>query len=143
LVAVAAHAAALGRGERSWYTAPIKALVTEKFFDLAGIFGAERVGMVTGDSAVNPDAPIVCCTAEILANRALRHGAAAGADVVIMDEFHFYAEPDRGWAWQVPLLELHRSRFVLMSATLGDTSAIQADLERRTGIPVAHVTGLA
>ncbi len=142
LVAVAAHAAALARGERSFYTAPIKALVSEKFFDLVHVFGAENVGMVTGDSRVNPDAPIICCTAEILANQALRHGAATEADVVVMDEFHFYAEPDRGWAWQVPLLQLPRTRFLLMSATLGDLTDISADLERRTGREVAHVTGV-
>src|SRR5690606_18840673 len=142
LVAVAAHAAALSQGKRSFYTAPIKALVSEKFFDLVDTFGAEHVGMVTGDSSVNPDAPIICCTAEILANLALRHGAAADADVVIADEFHFYADPERGWAWQVPLLLLRDTQFVLLSATLGDMTAITDDLERRTGREVAHVTGV-
>jgi hypothetical protein len=142
LVAVAAHAAALAQGLRSWYTAPIKALVSEKFFALVDVFGAANVGMVTGDSSVNPDAPIICCTAEILANVALRHGADAAADLVVMDEFHFYADPDRGWAWQVPLLLLPETRFVLMSATLGDLTDIAADLERRTGREVARVTGV-
>jgi hypothetical protein len=143
LVAVAAHAAALAQGRRSWYTAPIKALVSEKFFQLVEIFGAQNVGMVTGDSSVNPDAPILCCTAEILANRALRHGDEGLHDeTVVMDEFHFYADPERGWAWQVPLLLLNRARFVLMSATLGDVSAIAEDLERRTGVEVAQVTGV-
>jgi superfamily II RNA helicase len=141
-VAVAAHAVALAQGRRSYYTAPLKALVSEKFFDLVAIFGAENVGMVTGDSSVNPDAPIVCCTAEILANIALRHGSDAHVDSVVMDEFHFYADPERGWAWQVPLLELPRARFVLMSATLGDVQAIAGDLERRTGREVARVTGV-
>ncbi len=143
LVAIAAHAMALAQGRRSYYTAPIKALVSEKFFDLVQVFGAENVGMVTGDSSVNPDAPIVCCTAEILANIALRNGADAEVDSVVMDEFHFYADSDRGWAWQVPLLELTRARFVLMSATLGDVTAIASDLERRTGREVAQVTGVA
>jgi superfamily II RNA helicase len=142
LVAVAAHAAALAQGVRSWYTAPIKALVSEKFFALVDTFGAANVGMVTGDSSVNPDAPIICCTAEILANLALREGAATRADVVVMDEFHFYSDPDRGWAWQVPLLELPHTQFVLMSATLGDLTAIVTDLERRTGREVAQVTGV-
>ena len=142
LVAIAAHAMALSQGRRSVYTAPLKALVSEKFFDLVAIFGAERVGMVTGDSSVNPDAPIVCCTAEILANIALRQGADAHVDSVVMDEFHFYADPDRGWAWQVPLLFLPRARFVLMSATLGDVSTITDDLERRTSREVARVTGV-
>lgn len=147
LVAVAAHAAALAQGRRSFYTAPLKALVSEKFFALVEIFGPENVGMVTGDSSVNPDAPIICCTAEILANLALRHGADAGSSpgggaVVVADEFHFYADPQRGWAWQVPLLVMNRTRFVLMSATLGDLTDISRDLERRTGIEVAHVTGV-
>jgi superfamily II RNA helicase len=143
LVALAAHGLALAQGQRSWYTAPIKALVSEKFFQLVEAFGPENVGMVTGDSSVNPDASIVCCTAEILANQALRQGADAPADVVVMDEFHYYADPQRGWAWQVPLLLLPRAQFVLMSATLGDVSELADDLERRTGREVAQVTGVA
>lgn len=141
LVAVAAHAASLARGGRTFYTAPIKALVSEKFFALVDIFGPDAVGMVTGDSSVNPDAPIICCTAEILANSALRLGPEAEIDQVVMDEFHYYGDPDRGWAWQVPLLLLPKAQFLLMSATLGDVSAISADLERRTGRPVAHIAG--
>ncbi|MGC0369948.1 DEAD/DEAH box helicase [Microbacterium sp. SLBN-111] len=142
LVAVAAHAASLSRGGRSYYTAPIKALVSEKFFALVEIFGAENVGMVTGDSSVNSDAPIICCTAEILANLALRQGPDAEVDQVVMDEFHYYGEPDRGWAWQVPLLLLTRAQFILMSATLGDVTDIADDLSRRTGRPTARVTGV-
>ena len=142
LVAVAAHAASLAGGGRSYYTAPIKALVSEKFFALVEIFGAENVGMVTGDSSVNPEAPIVCCTAEILANIALRQGADATVGQVIMDEFHFYGDPDRGWAWQVPLLLLPRAQFLLMSATLGDVTDIADDLARRTGRAVAQITGV-
>uniref|UniRef100_UPI003747B9AD DEAD/DEAH box helicase n=1 Tax=uncultured Microbacterium sp. TaxID=191216 RepID=UPI003747B9AD len=142
LVAVAAHAASLSRGGRTYYTAPIKALVSEKFFALVDIFGAENVGMVTGDSSVNADAPIICCTAEILANLALRQGAEADVDQVVMDEFHYYGEADRGWAWQVPLLLLTRAQFILMSATLGDVDDIADDLSRRTGRPTARVTGV-
>ena len=142
LVAIAAHAVALAAGGRSYYTAPIKALVSEKFFALVEVFGAENVGMVTGDSSVNPDAPIVCCTAEILANVALRLGPDAPVDQVVMDEFHYYGDPDRGWAWQVPLLLLPRAQFLLRSATLGDVTPIADDLERRTGRPVALVTGV-
>ncbi len=142
LVAVAAHAAALAQGRRSFYTAPIKALVSEKFFQLTDTFGAQNVGMVTGDSSVNPEAPIICCTAEILANLALRNGPDTDVDVVIMDEFHYYADPDRGWAWQLPLLQLPKAQFVLMSATLGDVTALADDLERRTGREVAQVTGV-
>lgn len=142
LVAVAAHAASVAQGGRTWYTAPIKALVSEKFFQLVDIFGAQNVGMVTGDSSVNPDAPIICCTAEILANLALRQGADAAVDQVVMDEFHYYGDPDRGWAWQVPLITLPRAQFILMSATLGDVTAIADDLARRTGRETARVTGV-
>ncbi|PXY17287.1 DEAD/DEAH box helicase [Prauserella coralliicola] len=143
LVAVGAHFTALAQGKRSFYTAPIKALVSEKFFSLIDIFGADNVGMMTGDSNVNPDAPIICCTAEILANIALRLGAEAGEDTVgqvVADEFHYYSEPDRGWAWQVPLLELPKAQFVLMSATLGDVTFFEKDLTRRTGRSTAVVT---
>ncbi len=133
LVAVAAHKAALADDRVSFYTAPIKALVSEKFFDLCTIFGPANVGMLTGDASVNTDAPIICCTAEILANIALREGAGADVGLVVMDEFHYYAEPDRGWAWQVPLLELTQAQFVLMSATLGDVSDLAKDLTRRNG----------
>ncbi|HNP16456.1 MAG TPA: DEAD/DEAH box helicase, partial [Terrimesophilobacter sp.] len=142
LVAVAAHVAALAAGKRSYYTAPIKALVSEKFFALVDIFGAENVGMVTGDSSVNPDAPIICCTQEILANLSLRHGEDTPADLVVMDEFHFYADPERGWAWQVPLLRMPRAQFLLMSATLGDVDWLAEDLTKRTGRPTACVTGV-
>ncbi|MEV4686936.1 DUF3516 domain-containing protein [Microbacterium sp. LWH3-1.2] len=142
LVAVAAHAACVARGGRTYYTAPIKALVSEKFFALVDIFGAANVGMVTGDSSVNPDAPIVCCTAEILANLGLRQGADAAVDQVVMDEFHYYGDPERGWAWQVPLLLLPRAQYVLMSATLGDVTTIAEDLERRTGRTVSRITGV-
>jgi superfamily II RNA helicase len=142
LVAVAAHATAVARGGRTYYTAPIKALVSEKFFQLVEIFGAVNVGMVTGDSSVNADAPIICCTAEILANLALRQGADAPIDQVVMDEFHYYGDPDRGSAWQVPLLLLPRAQFLLMSATLGDVTDIADDLTRRTGRPTAKVTGV-
>jgi len=139
LVAAGAHFAALARGWRTFYTAPIKALVSEKFFALCDMFGPASVGMMTGDASVNATAPIICCTAEILANIALRDGAAADAGQVVMDEFHYYADPDRGWAWQVPLIELTRAQFVLMSATLGDVSRFERDLPRRTGRPAAVI----
>ncbi|MEA1265037.1 DUF3516 domain-containing protein [Microbacterium sp. STF-2] len=142
LVAIGAHFSALVAGRRSYYTAPIKALVSEKFFALVDVFGAENVGMVTGDSSVNADAPIICCTAEILANLSLRQGTDADVGQVVMDEFHFYADPDRGWAWQVPLLELPQAQFILMSATLGDVTELAADLTRRTGRETATVTGV-
>jgi superfamily II RNA helicase len=139
LVAAGAHFTALALRQRSFYTAPIKALVSEKFFALCETFGAGNVGMMTGDSSVNATAPIICCTAEVLANIALREGEESNAGSVVMDEFHFYGEPDRGWAWQVPLLELPDTQFLLMSATLGDVSFFEKDLARRTGKSTAVV----
>ncbi|CDP87425.1 MULTISPECIES: DEAD/DEAH box helicase [Mycolicibacterium] len=141
LVATGAIYAALATDRVSFYTAPIKALVSEKFFALCDVFGADNVGMLTGDASVNADAPIIACTAEILANLALREGADADIGLVVMDEFHFYGDPDRGWAWQVPLLELPKAQFLLMSATLGDVTFLRKDLTRRTGRETALVTG--
>ncbi len=129
-----------GASGRVFYTAPVKALVSEKFFAAVEIFGFDAVGMMTGDAAVNAGAPIVCCTAEVLANVALRDGAGADITAVIMDEFHFYADPDRGWAWQVPLIELPQAQFLLMSATLGDVTGFRDDLIARTGREAAIVT---
>ncbi|MBW8826027.1 MAG: DUF3516 domain-containing protein [Acidobacteria bacterium] len=139
LVALGAHAAALAQGQRSYYTAPIKALVSEKFFALCRDLGSENVGLLTGDASVNAGAPVICCTAEILANLALRDGADLEVASVCMDEFHFYADPDRGWAWQVPLLLLPHAQFLLLSATLGEVSFFRDDLTRRTGRPTAVI----
>jgi superfamily II RNA helicase len=140
LVATIGIALALNRNERAVWTAPIKALVAEKFFELVGLFGAEHIGLATGDAAINADAPILVCTAEILANRAL-----AGRDDIgfaCLDEFHYYAERDRGWAWQVPLLEMNRCQFLLASATLGDMAPIAHDLKRRSGRVVTEITSI-
>ena len=140
LVAMAGAFAVLAQGRRAVYTAPIKALVSEKFFELTAAFGPSAVGMVTGDASVNGNAPVIACTAEILAQRALRSGADTPADLVVMDEFHYYGDRDRGWAWQVPLLQLPRARFLLMSATLGNTTALRQDLTARTGRDTALVS---
>jgi hypothetical protein len=133
LVALALQFRAFCLGRRAWYTVPVKALANEKFLALCRLFGAEHVGMITGDASVNSRAPVVCCTAEILANVALRQGGSAPVDDVIMDEFHYYADPARGSAWQIPLLTLPRSRFLLMSATLGDTSFFESALTELNG----------
>ena len=140
LVATFLHFQAMCEGRRSFYTCPIKALVNEKFFDLCRLFGPENVGMMTGDGAVNRDAPIVCCTAEILMNLSVRE-AAPSAGAVVMDEFHYYGDRERGVAWQVPLLVLERARFLLMSATLGDTRVVEASLREITGREVAAIRG--
>ena len=132
LVALGMLFTGMAQGKRSYYTAPIKALVSEKFFDLVQVLGRENVGMITGDTHINTSAPVICCTAEILANDALREGEDTDVGCVAMDEFHFFADPDRGWAWQVPLLTLPHTQFMLMSATLGDVSAIAASLREHT-----------
>ena len=139
LVALAMHFMAFCRGQRSFYTSPVKALVSEKFFALCESFGAENVGMMTGDASINRDAPVICCTAEILANLALREGDRADVAFAILDEFHYYGDRDRGMAWQVPLIALPHTTFLLMSATLGDTRDISRRLERHTRRHVALV----
>lgn len=139
LVALGLHFKALCEGKRSFYTAPIKALVSEKFFALCELFGAAQVGMLTGDASINWAAPIICCTAEVLSNLALRSGERADAPYVVMDEFHYYGDRDRGVAWQVPLLRLPRTTFLLMSATLGNTAHIEERLRAETGRDVSHV----
>jgi len=139
LVALGLHFRGLCEGKRSFYTSPIKALASEKFFALCAELGADNVGMLTGDASINPDASVICCTAEVLANLALRKGEDLDAPYVVMDEFHYYADRDRGWAWQVPLITLPHTRFLLMSATLGDMSAITERIEERSGWAAALV----
>ena len=139
LVALGMHFMAMCFGETSYYTAPIKALVSEKFFSLVELLGRDNVGMITGDVHINTDAPIICCTEEILANQALREGPDALIHSVAMDEFHFFSDTDRGWAWQVPLLTLPKTQFLLMSATLGDVTQIADLLRRQTTRDVSNV----
>ena len=140
LVAMGLLFKGLCEGRRSFYTAPVKALASEQFFRMCDDFGAERVGMLTGDASINPKAPIVCCTAEVLANMALRRGATLPVDYVVMDEFHYYSDPERGVSWQVPLITLPATTFLLMSATLGNMAPISEALERATQRPVALVS---
>ena len=140
LVALGMLFLGMAQGRRAYYTAPIKALVSEKFFDLVEVLGRDNVGMITGDTHINTQAPVICCTAEILANQALRESEDTDVGVVAMDEFHYFADPDRGWAWQVPMLTLPHTQFMLMSATLGDVTQIADALEERTGRIVDRVT---
>lgn len=139
LVALAMHFKSVAEGKRSFYTCPIKALVSEKFFALCAEFGPENVGMMTGDAVVNRDAPIVCCTAEILANHALRHGEFGKVHHLIIDEFHYYADRERGVAWQIPLLTLPWTTFLLMSATIGNPEFFQQKIHDLTGVETAIV----
>ncbi len=139
LVATAMHFHSLGQKRRSVYTCPIKALVNEKWMTLCREFGPENVGLSTGDATVNREAPILCCTAEVLANIALREGERAQVHDVVMDEFHYYSDRERGVAWQVPLLTLPQTRFLLMSATLGETGFFEEELTRLNARPTVTV----
>ena len=146
LVALFVHWQGLCQQKRSVYTSPVKALVNEKFFALCGALGADKVGMMTGDATINRDAPVLCCTAEILANLAVRgfaeadDGMSRDFDYVVMDEFHYYGDRERGVAWQLPLLTLESSQFLLMSATLGDTQTVERGLQELTGKPTVAIT---
>ncbi|MET0577464.1 MAG: DEAD/DEAH box helicase, partial [Ilumatobacteraceae bacterium] len=142
LVAVAGVLLARNAGRRAVWTAPIKALVAEKFFDLVDLLGPAEVGLATGDAAINVDAPVLVCTAEVLANHALVTGPASPFGFACLDEFHYYGDPERGWAWQVPLLELTSCQMLLASATLGDMTAITTDLAERSGRAVTSVTSV-
>jgi superfamily II RNA helicase len=142
LVAEALHFKGFCEKKRSYYTCPIKALVSEKFFNLCNRFGAENVGMLTGDVSINRDALIICCTAEVLSNLAIAEGAEAHVDYVIMDEFHYYSDSERGVAWQIPLLTLPRAQFLLMSATIGACEGIKQSLKENTGLDVAEISSM-
>jgi superfamily II RNA helicase len=139
LVALGLHFKGLCEGERSFYTAPVKALTSEKFFALCEEFGPENVGMLTGDASINPDAPILCCTTEVVASMALRQGEAAPISSLVLDEFHFYDDAERGVHWQIPLIALPHTQLLLMSATLGNTAPIEERIAARSGREVSHV----
>ncbi|MBR2898862.1 MAG: DUF3516 domain-containing protein [Fibrobacter sp.] len=133
MVALALHFDSIVHGRKSVYTCPIKALVNEKWMALCKEFGPENVGLSTGDATVNHDAPILCCTAEILSNMALSEGEKLTITDVVMDEFHYYSDRERGVAWQIPLLTLPQSRFLLMSATVGATEFFEREMTKHTG----------
>ena len=133
MVALALHFESIAHGRKSVYTCPIKALVNEKWMALCKEFGPENVGLSTGDATVNRDAPILCCTAEILSNMALCEGEKLAITDIVMDEFHYYSDRERGVAWQIPLLTLPQSRFLLMSATVGATEFFEREMTKHTG----------
>jgi hypothetical protein len=142
MAALAGIVLAINDGKRAVWTAPIKALVAEKFFELVELLGPESVGLAIGDASINREAPVLVCTAEVLANYALAPSSASNFGFACLDEFHYYGDNDRGWAWQVPLLMLRDCQFLLASATLGDVTPLVADLEARTGRQVSEITGV-
>jgi len=134
LVASFLHRLMLSKNLRSVYTCPIKALVNEKWIALCKEFGAQNVGLSTGDATVNHNAPILCCTAEILEQIALRDGENSDIGAVAMDEFHYYSDKERGVAWQIPLLTMKRAQFLLISATLGETAFFEQEMTKLNGL---------
>ncbi|MCP4900401.1 MAG: DEAD/DEAH box helicase, partial [bacterium] len=142
LVGLGLHFRDLCLGHTSFYTSPIKALASEKFFSTCEELGAENVGMLTGDASINPQSHVLCCTAEVLANLALRRGSNLEAHSAVLDEFHYYGDRDRGVAWQIPLITLPNTQFLLMSATLGDMQGIANRLEQQSHREVALITSV-
>lgn len=142
LVALGLHFRDFCLDYTSFYTSPIKALASEKFFSICQNLGAENVGMLTGDASINSDGNVLCCTAEVLANLALRRGRELAAESAVLDEFHYYGDRDRGVAWQIPLITLPDTQFLLMSATLGDMRDIANRLETQSGREVALITAV-
>ena len=140
LVAAAMLFRAIAEGRRAYYTCPVKALVSEKFFSLCHDFGPEMIGMATGDVSINPTARAICCTAEVLANVALREGPAASLSYAVMDEFHFFDDKSRGYAWEIPLFRLPHVTFLLMSATMGDNQALNSTVSAYSGRGVQTIT---
>jgi hypothetical protein len=120
LMAKAALHAAIGRGERAIYTTPLRALTEEKYRELCADFGESEVGFATGDYKVNRDAPIQVEVAEILWNRIVAEKHVSPADIVVMDEGHYFNDPERGYVWEQSIIGLDpRTQLVVLSATVG------------------------
>lgn len=112
---------ALALGQKAIYTSPLRALTEEKYRELCEDFGADRVGFATGDYKVNPEAPVQVVVAEILWNRIFGERAGRLADVVVMDEAHYFNDPERGYVWEQSIIGMDpRTQLVLLSATVGD-----------------------
>ena len=114
----------LEQGKRAWYTTPLKALTNSKYVEFSAEFGAERVGILTGDRKENWDAPLIVGTTEIYRNQlfdALRSGEQVNTDFVILDEAHYLADAERGHVWEEAIiLSPPRIRLLLLSATIGN-----------------------
>ncbi|HKE17377.1 MAG TPA: DEAD/DEAH box helicase [Kofleriaceae bacterium] len=120
MMAKAAIHKALELGQRAIYTTPLRALTEEKHRELSEDFGAERVGFATGDYRVNPDAPVQVVVAEILWNRIFGDRLHVPADVVVMDEGHYFNDPERGYVWEQSIIALDpRTQLIILSATVG------------------------
>jgi len=134
----------LGEGKRAWYTTPLKALTNSKYYEFGEEFGAERVGILTGDRKENSDAPLIVGTTEIFRNQlfdALRGGEEVRADLVVFDEAHYLADEDRGHVWEEAIiLTPARIRMLLLSATVGNAREFARWIEEVRGVRCGVVT---
>lgn len=130
---------ARSEGQRAWYASPLKALTNSKYTDFSLLFGADQVGILTGDRKENPDAPIIVGTTEILRNQlydAMHQGEQLDTDVVILDEAHFLGDEDRGVVWEETMIYLpSRIPLLMLSATIGNADQVATWLSKVRGRP--------
>lgn len=135
----------LDSGRRAWYTSPLKALTNSKYQEFIDEFGAEKVGVLTGDRKENSDAPLIVGTTEIYRNQlfdSLRGGSEVSADLVVLDEAHYLADEDRGHVWEEAIiLTPPRIRLLLLSATIGNAHEFALWLEEIRGVRCGVITG--
>jgi superfamily II RNA helicase len=135
----------LENGRRAWYTSPLKALTNSKYQEFIDEFGAEQVGILTGDRKENSDAPLIVGTTEIYRNQlfdSLRGGSEVSADLVVLDEAHYLADEDRGHVWEEALiLTPPRIRLLLLSATIGNAAEFSSWLEEVRGVECTVISG--
>ena len=135
----------LDSGRRAWYTSPLKALTNSKYQEFSDEFGANNVGILTGDRKENSDAPLIVGTTEIYRNQlfdSLRGGSEVSADLVVLDEAHYLADEDRGHVWEEAIiLTPPRIRLLLLSATIGNAHEFALWLEEIRGVRCGVITG--
>jgi superfamily II RNA helicase len=135
----------LESGRRAWYTSPLKALTNSKYQEFSDEFGANKVGILTGDRKENSDAPLIVGTTEIYRNQlfdSLRGGNEVSADLVVLDEAHYLADEDRGHVWEEAIiLTPPRIRLLLLSATIGNAHEFALWLEEIRGVRCGVITG--
>lgn len=130
----------LQQKQRAWYTTPLKALTNSKYIEFSKMFGAENVGILTGDRKENTEAPLIVGTTEIYRNQlfdALRNGEQVPTDFVILDEAHYLADEERGHVWEEAIiLTPPRIRMLLLSATVGRAEEFARWIEEVRGTRV-------
>jgi ATP-dependent RNA helicase HelY len=135
----------IDNGRRAWYTSPLKALTNSKYHEFIDEFGAERVGILTGDRKENSEAPLIVGTTEIYRNQlfdSLRGGNEVSADLVVLDEAHYLADEERGHVWEEAIiLTPPRIRLLLLSATIGNAHEFAVWLEEIRGVRCGVITG--